>query len=178
MNRDGIPDVLQQQWTGVSVPVQWGSVVDYMATTMTVTDVGMNRDASRHHLRDEWFRLQSFVILYIYIYIYIHVYTRFIYIHFFHFRKWIIQKNWDRTSFSSNLIFIEKKTSFWKKIIELYVIFNMSHQNWNIETTEKQEMKVTHIFRELSCQWLRILMMCKETLSEKVILFSSWINIG
>merc|ERR1712136_617183 len=43
MNRDGIPDVLQQPQSGYRAPVQYGAPVNY-GSTMTVTGVDMNRD--------------------------------------------------------------------------------------------------------------------------------------
>ena len=43
MNRDSIPDVLQQPQVGYGAPVQHGTFVSY-GSTMTVTGVDMNRD--------------------------------------------------------------------------------------------------------------------------------------
>merc|ERR1712135_115778 len=43
MNRDCIPDVLQQRQVGYGVPLQYGSPRNY-GSTMTVTGVDMNRD--------------------------------------------------------------------------------------------------------------------------------------
>ena len=44
MDRDGIPDVLQQPQVGYGAPVQHGKFVSY-GWTMTVTGVDMNRDS-------------------------------------------------------------------------------------------------------------------------------------
>merc|ERR1712107_956188 len=43
MNRDGIPDVLQQPQVGYGVPLQYGAPGSY-GSTVTVTGVDMNRD--------------------------------------------------------------------------------------------------------------------------------------
>merc|ERR1712107_823993 len=43
MNRDGIPDVLQQPQVGYGVPLQYGAPGNFVST-MTVTGVDMNRD--------------------------------------------------------------------------------------------------------------------------------------
>ena len=43
MNRDGIPDVLQQLKVGHGAPVLYGAPVN-LESTMTVTGVDMNRD--------------------------------------------------------------------------------------------------------------------------------------
>merc|ERR1712136_449011 len=45
MNRDGIPDVLQQRQVGYGVPLQYGSPRNH-GSTMTVTGVDMNRDGT------------------------------------------------------------------------------------------------------------------------------------
>ena len=44
MNRDGIPDALQQPQIGFDSSVQYGGPVSHGAPTMTVTGVDMNRD--------------------------------------------------------------------------------------------------------------------------------------
>uniref|UniRef100_A0A7S1FHF2 Uncharacterized protein n=1 Tax=Noctiluca scintillans TaxID=2966 RepID=A0A7S1FHF2_NOCSC len=46
LNRDGIPDVLQQPQLGYGAPMQYGGPVNYAAQApmMTVTGVDMNRD--------------------------------------------------------------------------------------------------------------------------------------
>ena len=48
MNRDGIPDVLQQPQVGYGAPVQHGTFVSY-GSTMTVTGVNINK--KRHSRR-------------------------------------------------------------------------------------------------------------------------------
>ena len=58
LNRDGIPDGLQQPQVGYAAPMQYGARVQYggpasyaaQALTMTVTGVDMNREDIRHVL--------------------------------------------------------------------------------------------------------------------------------